>query len=346
MSGRLAIVGLGPGDPAMQTPQAAAALAGRDRPGRLRPYLDRVPQRPGQARHASDNREELDRARHALALAAAGRRVAVVSSGDAGVFAMASAVFEAIEDGRAELARARHRGGARHLRHVRRRRPAGRAARARFLRHLAVGQPQALAGGAAAAARGGRGRVRDRALQPASRARPWQLGAAFDALRAVLPAATPVVFATAVSRAGRADRDHHAGRADPAAADMRTLVLIGSAATRLDRARRAAPPWLYTPRARAPCDASQPARPPRRAPTDGPAARRARHHDHRQAERARGGELGRVAVAAGVLGHQHLDPLRRAAAGARRPRERAARGDAPRRPAAGLGRGGSTLRIR
>ena len=63
------------------------------------PYLDRVPARAGQCRHASDNRVELDRARHALSLAAAGRQVAVVSGGDPGVFAMAAAVFEAVETG-------------------------------------------------------------------------------------------------------------------------------------------------------------------------------------------------------------------------------------------------------
>ncbi len=64
------------------------------------PYLDRIPAtRADQQRHASDNRVELDRARHALSLAAAGRQVVVVSGGDPGVFAMASAVFEAVEHG-------------------------------------------------------------------------------------------------------------------------------------------------------------------------------------------------------------------------------------------------------
>ena len=102
MSGKLWIVGLGPGDEAMQTPQAGQALAqATDLVGYVT-YVDRVPQKPGQIRHASDNREELDRARLALTLAAQGRAVAVVSSGDAGVFAMASAVFEAIDKGAPE----------------------------------------------------------------------------------------------------------------------------------------------------------------------------------------------------------------------------------------------------
>src|SRR4051794_25542114 len=99
MSGGLAIIGLGPGAAEMQTPPAACALdAATDLVG-YGPYLDRIAGRPEQVRHGSDNREELDRARHALRLAALGRRVAVVSSGDAGVFAMASTVFEAIETG-------------------------------------------------------------------------------------------------------------------------------------------------------------------------------------------------------------------------------------------------------
>ena len=99
MTGWLAVVGLGPGDAALQTPQAAAALADATDLVGYDTYLARVPHRDGQARHASDNRVELDRARHAISLAAAGARVAVVSSGDPGVFAMASAVFEALEHG-------------------------------------------------------------------------------------------------------------------------------------------------------------------------------------------------------------------------------------------------------
>src|SRR3546814_6957137 len=62
-------------------------------------YVARVAQRPGLTLHASDNRVELDRAVHALTLAAQGKRVAIVSSGDPGVFAMASALFEALEAG-------------------------------------------------------------------------------------------------------------------------------------------------------------------------------------------------------------------------------------------------------
>ena len=93
----LAVIGLGPGAADLLAPRAAAALAEATDLVGYAPYLDRVPPRPGQQRHATDNRVELDRARHALALAAAGHRVAVVSGGDAGVFGMAAAVFEAVD---------------------------------------------------------------------------------------------------------------------------------------------------------------------------------------------------------------------------------------------------------
>jgi len=88
------VVGLGPGDPAWLTPEAQAVLAAATDLVGYRPYLARVPVRAGQQRHASGNTVESRRAAFALDLAAAGRRVAVISSGDPGVFAMASAVIE------------------------------------------------------------------------------------------------------------------------------------------------------------------------------------------------------------------------------------------------------------
>jgi len=94
----LLVVGLGPGPDAWLTPEAEQALAEVDHVVGYAPYVARVPQRAGLTRHASGNTVELDRARHALQLAAAGERVAVVSGGDAGVFGMASAVFEAAAD--------------------------------------------------------------------------------------------------------------------------------------------------------------------------------------------------------------------------------------------------------
>lgn len=247
MSGRLAIVGLGPGAAAMQTPQATAALMEATDLVGYAPYLDRVPMRPGQVRHASDNRVELDRARHALSLAAAGRDVAVVSSGDPGVFAMASAVFEAVEQGEpawrtldilvvpgisAVLAAAARLGA-----------PLGHDFCVLSLSDNLKPFDVVLARLAAAASAG----FVIALYNAASRARPWQLGAALDALRPILPDATPVALATAISRADERIEVSTLSAVDPARADMRTLVLIGSAATRRIE-RDGAAPWLYTPR--------------------------------------------------------------------------------------------------
>ena len=247
MSGRLAIVGLGPGAAAMQTPQATAALTGATDLVGYATYLDRVPMRPGQVRHASDNRVELDRAWHALSLAAAGRDVAVVSSGDPGVFAMASAVFEALEQGEpawraldivvvpgisAVLASAARLGA-----------PLGHDFCVLSLSDNLKPFDVVLARLAAAASAG----FVIALYNAASRARPWQLGAALDALRPILPGTTPVALATAISRADERIEVSTLSAVDPARADMRTLVLIGSAATRRIE-RDGAAPWLYTPR--------------------------------------------------------------------------------------------------
>ena len=94
----LLVVGLGPGPAEWVTPEVTAALAEVDHVVGYAPYVNRVPQRAGLTRHASGNTVELDRARLALDLALAGERVAVVSGGDAGVFGMAAAVYEAAED--------------------------------------------------------------------------------------------------------------------------------------------------------------------------------------------------------------------------------------------------------
>jgi precorrin-3B C17-methyltransferase len=247
MSGRLAIVGLGPGAEALRTPQAAAALAAASDLVGYGPYLDRIALRPGQGRHASDNRQELARARQALALAASGRSVALVSGGDPGVFAMASAAFEAIEGGdpawraldievipgiSALLAVAARLGA-----------PLGGDFCVISLSDNLKPWGLVLARLRAAASAG----FVIALYNPASRARPWQLGTAFDVLREVLPGGVPVAFATAISRP-----DEHVvltdlATADPAGADMRTLVLVGSAASRVVP-REAGGAWLYTPR--------------------------------------------------------------------------------------------------
>ncbi|MBA3529531.1 MAG: precorrin-2 C(20)-methyltransferase, partial [Propionibacteriaceae bacterium] len=94
------VLGLGPGTDRWITPEVSAALAEVNHVVGYGPYLERVPQRVSLQRHASGNTLEVDRARVALELALAGERVAVVSGGDAGVFGMAAAVYEAAEDDR------------------------------------------------------------------------------------------------------------------------------------------------------------------------------------------------------------------------------------------------------
>jgi precorrin-2 C20-methyltransferase / precorrin-3B C17-methyltransferase len=95
--GEVVVVGLGPGSRHWTTPEAADALGAADVLIGYGPYLDRVPANPRQERFPSHNRVEAERAAHALELAQSGRRVAVVSSGDPGVFAMAAAVLEEAE---------------------------------------------------------------------------------------------------------------------------------------------------------------------------------------------------------------------------------------------------------
>lgn len=247
MSGWITVAGLGPGSDAMVTPEVAAALdQATDVIGYI-PYVARVAARPGLTLHASDNRVELDRARHALALAAGGARVAVVSAGDAGVFGMASAVFEALEAGPMEW------------------------------RGLDVAVVPGISAMFAVAARVGAPLGHDfcaislsdnlkpwalveRRLRlaaeagfaialynPVSRARAWQLGQALDLLRDMLPGTVPVVFATAATRPEERIDIVSLEDADPGRADMRTLVLVGSAASRLVE-RPGRRPWLYAPR--------------------------------------------------------------------------------------------------
>jgi precorrin-3B C17-methyltransferase len=233
MTGRLVIVGLGPGAPELMTPLAGDALRSATDLVGYAPYLARVPERAGQARHASDNREELARAGHALDLAAAGKSVAVVSSGDPGVFAMASAVFEAIETGKpswrdvevtvvpgvsAMLAAAASAGA-----------PLGHDFCVISLSDNLKPWELVLKRLAAAAAA-------DFVIvlyNPASKARPWQLGVALARIANHRAGATPVIFARAVSEPNESIDITTLAEADPVRADMRTLVIVGSSATRV-----------------------------------------------------------------------------------------------------------------
>ncbi|MEX0809919.1 MAG: precorrin-3B C(17)-methyltransferase [Dongiaceae bacterium] len=248
MTGRLFVVGIGPGNPDQVTPQALAAISDARELFGYAPYLERLPLSAGQIRHASDNREELSRAGAALAAAAEGRTVAVVSGGDAGVFAMAAAVCEAIESGPEEWRRIE-------LEIV----PGVTAMLAVAAR---VGAPlghdfcaislsdnlkpwdvieqrlRAAAGAGFVVA----------LYNPISRARPWQLGKAFDIFREILPATTPVVFGRAAGRPDEQITIRSLDQAEPELADMATCVIVGSPVTRLIE-RDGLPALLYSPRA-------------------------------------------------------------------------------------------------
>jgi precorrin-3B C17-methyltransferase len=247
VSGHLAVIGLGPGDARYVTPQAQAALAGADALYGYGPYLDRVPARAGQSRHAWDNRQEGARAAAALAHAAAGASVALVSGGDPGVFAMAAAVCEELAAGppawrsldvtivpgvTAMLAVAARIGA-----------PLGHDFCALSLSdnlkpwELVERRLDAAAGAGFVIA----------LYNPISRARPWQLGRAFERLRGLLPPTTPVVFGRAVGRADEAVSVTTLAAADPAAADMATLLIVGSRETHVI-ARPGLPPLVYTSR--------------------------------------------------------------------------------------------------
>jgi precorrin-3B C17-methyltransferase len=247
MTGSLAIVGLGPGDTALLTQDALRALERATDIVGYETYVARVRVREGQRVHASDNRVELDRARHALHLAAAGHDVAVVSSGDPNVFAMASAVFEALQRGDpawselpievvpgiSALFAAAARLGA----------PLGSD-------FCAISLSDNLKPWDLIARRIKAAAEADFVLalyNPASHARRWQLGAAFEILRAVYPPSVPVAFVRAVTRPDENLVLDSLGDADPARADMRTLVLIGSRQTQWI-SRPGGGRWLYTPR--------------------------------------------------------------------------------------------------
>jgi precorrin-3B C17-methyltransferase len=247
MSGRLAVVGLGPGDVRWLTPEADAALAAADALFGYGPYLERAPVRDGQSRHPSDNRQEALRARDALETAAAGTNVALVSGGDPGVFAMAAAVCEQIESGPAAwrgldleivpgvtamLAVAARVGA-----------PLGHDFCALSLSDNLKPWP-VIERRLDAAAHAG---FVIALYNPISRARPWQLTAALERLRRHLPATTPTVFGRAVGRADENIAVTTLQAADPAGADMATLVIVGSAETRLVP-RPGQAPLVYTPR--------------------------------------------------------------------------------------------------
>ena len=247
MSGKLTVIGLGPGSAGQLTPEASDALHAADVVFGYGPYLERVPVRAGQRRLASDNREEIDRARRALAEAAQGASVAVVSGGDPGVFAMAAAVCEALERGpgawrdldlaivpgiTSMLAVAARVGA-----------PLGHDFCAMSLSDNLKPWPVVEQRLQAAASAG----FAIALYNPISRSRPWQLDRAFEILRTHLRAETPVVFGRAVGRTDERVRVTSLAAAVGSDADMATCIIVGSSDTRLvERPNRTA--LVYTPR--------------------------------------------------------------------------------------------------
>jgi precorrin-3B C17-methyltransferase len=248
--GRIAVVGLGPGDPRYLTPEAAETLASAQALYGYGPYLDRVPVHAGQSRHPSDNREEGARAAAALRHAATGAKVAVVSGGDPGVFAMAAAICEQIEEGSeawraldvvfvpgitAMLAVAAKIGA-----------PLGHDFCALSLSDnlkpwdLVERRLDAAASAGFVIA----------LYNPVSRTRPWQFGKAVERLRRHLPETTPVVFGRAVGRSDEHVKVTTLAEANSTAADMATLVIVGTRETRVIT-RPGRSPLVYTPRAAA-----------------------------------------------------------------------------------------------
>jgi precorrin-3B C17-methyltransferase len=250
VSGHLTIVGLGPGDARYLTPEADAALAAAQALYGYGPYLDRMPVRASQTRHASDNRQERTRAVAALRHAVEGARVAIVSGGDPGVFAMAAAACEEIADGpdsfraldvtiipgvTAMLAVAARIGA-----------PLGHdfcaLSLSDNLKPWSVIEQRLDAAASAGFVIA--------LYNPVSRARPWQIGATMERLRRHLPPTTPVVFGRGVGRPDEKIDLATLDAADAVPTDMATLVIVGSRATRVvERPGRS--PLVYTPRAAA-----------------------------------------------------------------------------------------------
>ena len=250
MSGSVLIAGLGPGAEHLVTPEVRDALAqATDVVGYI-PYVARVPERPGLTLHATDNRVEIDRSRHALEMASEGKRVVVVSSGDPGVFAMAAAVFEAVEHGPAHwrnldirvlpgitaMLAASSRAGA----------PLG-------YDFCAINLSDNLKPWELIEKRLRLAAEADFAMafyNPRSKSRPEGFEKTLDILNDACGDDRPVIFARAVSTPEEEIKVVPLSRCTPDMADMRTMVIVGSSTTRI--IPRDGAPIIYTPRSVAP----------------------------------------------------------------------------------------------
>jgi cobalt-precorrin 5A hydrolase/precorrin-3B C17-methyltransferase len=244
--GRLAIIGIGPGDAAWRTPEATTLLAGVDHLVGYGLYLDLLGSlAAGKARHETGLGHEEDRARHALELAAAGQSVALVSSGDAGIYGLATLVFELLErearpawrrvaltvaPGLSALQAAASRAGA----------PLGHDFCAISLSDLLTPWPIIERRLKAAA----EGDFVVALYNPRSERRSTQLEAARHIFLCHRPPETPTLLARNLGRPGETIRTVRLADLSPADVDMLTLVMIGSSATRVVPGTD----WIYTPR--------------------------------------------------------------------------------------------------
>lgn len=247
--GRLAVIGLGPGAADLMVPAVKAELARANDVLGYETYVRMAgPFRPDQVLHCTDNREEMQRARHAFELAAQGRSVVVVSSGDPGVFAMAAAVLEALHESSdpqwhsvdlemlpgvsASLATAAQAGA-----------PLGHD-------FCVMSLSDNLKPWSIIEKRLDLACEADLALafyNPISRSRPWQLGVALEIVARHRTPQTPVVLGRDIGRPGQTLRVTTLGELTPEQVDMRTMVLIGSSTT-CTFPRADGREWVYTPR--------------------------------------------------------------------------------------------------
>ncbi len=247
--GKLTVVGTGPGSHQWMSPQVRATiLAATDIVG-YHTYLDLVTDLTvGKQCHGSDNRVELDRSRLALDLAASGKNVVVVSSGDPGIFAMAAAVLEVLDKEAKPEWQTIDLQIAPGISAMQ----AAAAAIGAPLGHdfCAISLSDLLKPWEVVAARIGAAAEADLAIafyNPISRHRSWQLSAARDILLQFRQASTPVILARNLGRTGQEVKVITLGELAPAAADMRTVILIGSSQTKLIP-RADGSNWVYTPR--------------------------------------------------------------------------------------------------
>jgi precorrin-2 C20-methyltransferase / precorrin-3B C17-methyltransferase len=230
-TGEVVVVGLGPAGRPWLTPEAQEALAGATDLVGYGPYLDRVAANSRQRRHPSDNRVESERAAFALDMARGGRRVAVVSSGDPGVFAMASAVLEVAVEPRWKDVRVRVLPGLTAAHAV-----ASRVGAPLGHDYCVLSLSDRLKPWEVIAARLTAAATADLVLaiyNPASRSRVWQVAAARDLLLEHRSPDTPVVVGRDVGGAAERITITRLAELDPAIVDMRCLLLVGSSQTQV-----------------------------------------------------------------------------------------------------------------